>query len=212
MITKSFVMKQLIKENKWCLYTLKKLRVTTQYSVLYWLWASALNDLSNKSHSACDEKACQAYRVPNESSYPTQHVNSCSGYCDVLHLDMDIITMVYNSGGIPVIVASRNPDPASSNAYIFDIARSDPSDPSANSYTAFSHVWADGFWSTTEQGMPMCQVEFLVDAVSSVLEQKSDLTTFWIDSLCVPEDESLRRKAIDSMAQVYKLAASVNCS
>jgi hypothetical protein len=122
---------------------------------------------------------------------------------------MDMIATVYESGGTPVIVASKNTGPASSSIYVFDIARSDPSDPSANPYTAFSHVWADGFGSTTEQGMPMCQVEFLVNAASSIQEPKSDLTTFWIDSLCIPENRRLRRKAIESMADVYKSAASV---
>ncbi len=209
LFTNQFVKKMLIEDNRWCPYTLKKLRVTTQFSVLYWLWALDLNDLSIKSHSECDEKVCKAYRVSNESSYPTHHVAACSGYCEMLHLNMNIMTMIYESKGTPVIVASKNTDPAQSGAYVFDIARSDPSDSSSNPYAAFSHVWADGFGSTTEQGMPMCQVEFLVDAASSVQESKSDLTTFWIDSLCIPEDRRLRRKAIESMADVYKSAASV---
>jgi hypothetical protein len=35
------------------------------------------------------------------------------------------------------------------------------------------------------------------------------MTPFWIDSLCIPEDRGLRRKAIESMAAIYKSAASV---
>jgi hypothetical protein len=72
--TSTYVMKQLIEDSKWCPYTLKKLHATTRYSVLYWLWASGFEDLSITSHSACNENACKANRVSDESSYPILHV------------------------------------------------------------------------------------------------------------------------------------------
>jgi hypothetical protein len=196
-------------ESKWCPWTIEKLQRTTSYSVIWWLFSSMFEDLSTKSHHNCDEKACIAYRVPDESAYPTQHVNGCNGYCDVLHPEMDKIAQVYMSRGIPIIFAEKCKVSNSTSKYAFELGRSDPSDVSAIAYTAFSHVWSDGFGSTSEQGMPMCQVEFLVDAASSVQQTQSGITTFWIDSLCIPEDKNLRRSAIERMANVYKSAKSV---
>lgn len=196
-------------ESKWCPWTIEKLRMTTNYSVIWWLFSSMFEDLSMKSHYNCNEKACIAYRVTDESAYPTQHVNGCNGYCDVLHPEMDKLAQVYMSEGIPIIFVEKSKESNSTSKYAFGIIRNDPSDTSATAYTAFSHVWADGFGSTSEQGMPMCQVEFLIDAASSVQQTQSGTTTFWIDSLCIPRDGNLRRSAIETMASVYKSAKSV---
>lgn len=92
---------------------------------------------------------------------------------------------------------------------MFDVVDADPSNPSAIRYTAFSHIWVDGFGSTTEQGMPTCQMEFLAHAASSVKNVESKTISFWIDSLCIPGDRRLRQKAIILMTNVYKSAASV---
>lgn len=197
------------RESRWCPWTIEKLQSTTNYSVIWWLLSSMFEDLSIKPHDKCDEKACIAYRVPDESAYPTQHVNGCNGSCDILHPEMDKITQIYKSGGIPVIFAEKCKAPNSTIKFTFDVKRSDPSDTTATVYTAFSHVWADGFGSTSEQGMPMCQVEFLVEAALSVQPTQLATTTFWIDSLCIPRDENSRRSAIETMASVYKLAKSV---
>jgi hypothetical protein len=208
-VTKLFVKRLLKSQSKWCPWTIEKLQTTTNYSVIWWLFSSMLEDMSKKPHDNCDEKACVAYRVPNESAYPTEHVNGCNGYCDVLHPDMGKIAQVYTSGGVPLILAEKAEEANSATKYDFNILRHDPSDESATAYSAFSHVWADGFGSTTEKGMPMCQVEFLVDAASSVQQTQSGLITFWIDSLCIPGDRNLRRRAIETMASVYKSANSV---
>lgn len=75
----NLIMKQLVLESHWCPYTLERLRVTTQYTVLYWLWACGFEDMTMKPHSECDETACKAYRIYDESLYQTQHVNKCDG-------------------------------------------------------------------------------------------------------------------------------------
>jgi hypothetical protein len=65
------------------------------------------------------------------------------------------------SGGIPLIFIEKGKESNSTSKYDFSIIRNDPLDISATAYTAFSYVWADRFGSTSEQGMPMCQVDFL---------------------------------------------------
>jgi hypothetical protein len=76
---------------------------------------------------------------------------------------MDKITLVYMSVGIPLIFIEKCKESNSTSKYDFGIIRNDPLDISATAYTAFSYVWADGFGSTSEQGMPICQVDFLVN-------------------------------------------------
>jgi hypothetical protein len=83
-------------------------------------------DLSTKSHQNCDEKACIAYRVPDESAYPTQHVNGCNGHCDVLHSEMDKIAQVYMSRGIPFIFVEKGKESNSTSKYVFGIMRMIP--------------------------------------------------------------------------------------
>ena len=67
------------------------------------------------------------------------------------------------SGAIPLIFIENGKESDSTSKYDFGIIQNDPSDTSATAYTAFSHVWADGIGSTSEQGMPMYQANFLVN-------------------------------------------------
>jgi hypothetical protein len=50
---------QLMQRN-WCPYTLNKLKVTTNYTVLYWLWASEFGSLSSIIHLNCEKNQCHA--------------------------------------------------------------------------------------------------------------------------------------------------------
>jgi hypothetical protein len=57
-------------------------------------------------------------------------------------------------------------------------------------FIAFSHVWAQGRESDSQQGLPTCQVAYLhglcVKAMSIVLKLGEQATAcFWIDSLCI---------------------------
>ena len=49
-------------------------------------------------------------------------------------------------------------------------------------YVAISHVWADGLGSTTEEGLPRCQVERLSKLASQLLPGGG----FRQDGPCVP--------------------------
>jgi hypothetical protein len=72
-------------------------------------------------------------------------------------------------------------------------------------YVAISHVWADGLGSTTEEGLPLCQIKRL----SAITRELVPDGAFWIDSLCVPAVRDMRNRAIGLMAQTYKDAAVV---
>jgi hypothetical protein len=69
-------------------------------------------------------------------------------------------------------------------------------------FVAFSHVWSDGLGSCTEDGIPRCQVQYLLDTAIHA----ADTPMFWIDSLCIPRDNATRKLAISMMAEIYKSA------
>ncbi|KAI0670223.1 hypothetical protein C8Q78DRAFT_975181, partial [Trametes maxima] len=73
-------------------------------------------------------------------------------------------------------------------------------------YVTISHVWADGMGSMTEVGLPRCVVERISGLVTSLLPEHG---SFWIDSLCIPAEGELRKKAIKLMASTYRDAAKV---
>lgn len=72
-------------------------------------------------------------------------------------------------------------------------------------YVAISHVWADGLRSTAEKGLPACQVARIASYARQVVPDGS----FWIDALCIPESQHLRRQAIELMYQTYRSADKV---
>ncbi|OCH92299.1 hypothetical protein OBBRIDRAFT_460938 [Obba rivulosa] len=72
-------------------------------------------------------------------------------------------------------------------------------------YVAISHVWADGLGSTTEEGLPTCQLRRLAILSRSLLLGGA----FWIDGLCVPKHKDTRKKAIGLMGQTYRDAVAV---
>lgn len=74
-------------------------------------------------------------------------------------------------------------------------------------YVALSHVWADGLGSCTEAGLPQCQLLHIAQSLQALTG--SSETYFWIDSLCIPNSNVYRKKAIGLMRQVYEDAEQV---
>ncbi|KAI0754566.1 hypothetical protein C8Q80DRAFT_1066184, partial [Daedaleopsis nitida] len=72
-------------------------------------------------------------------------------------------------------------------------------------YVAVSHVWVDGLGSSTEQGLPTCQVS----RIAAHARQLVPSGIFWVDSLCVPSEMDLRKRAIRLMAETYERADKV---
>ena len=72
-------------------------------------------------------------------------------------------------------------------------------------YVAISHVWADGLGSTAEVGLPACQISH----IASLARRLVPGGAFWLDALCIPEEDASRRRAIALMAQTYEHAAKV---
>ncbi|RPD65488.1 hypothetical protein L227DRAFT_540288, partial [Lentinus tigrinus ALCF2SS1-6] len=72
-------------------------------------------------------------------------------------------------------------------------------------YVAISHVWADGLGSTAEVGLPACHLSH----IASLTRRLVPSGAFWLDALCIPEENTSRTRAIALMAQTYEHAAKV---
>lgn len=66
-------------------------------------------------------------------------------------------------------------------------------------------MWADGLRSTTEEGLPACEIKRLAAMTSQLVPEGA----FWIDTLCIPAIQDVRNRAIGLMAQTYRDAAAV---
>ncbi len=72
-------------------------------------------------------------------------------------------------------------------------------------YVAISHVWADGLGSTADVGLPACQISHIASLTRPLIPNGA----FWLDALCIPDEEVSRKRAIGLMAQTYEHAAKV---
>ncbi|KAI0770620.1 hypothetical protein C8Q74DRAFT_1202368, partial [Fomes fomentarius] len=122
-----------------------------------------------------------------------QHAPSCTDFaCPSLSPSLPGISELLSSGHIPVLTYSGS-------SLMIHRAEDCP-------YVAVSHVWVDGLGSTTEGGLPTCQVA----RISAIVSELIPGGAFWIDSLCVPgSDRELRKSAIRLMAQTYRGANAV---
>ncbi|KAJ2977229.1 hypothetical protein NUW54_g11445 [Trametes sanguinea] len=78
-------------------------------------------------------------------------------------------------------------------------------------YVAISHVWLEGMGSTTEDGLPSCVVQRIAGLAKRILPNHGG--AFWMDSLCVPQEGSLRKRAIKSiMAETSSVPSGVDAT
>ncbi|KAK0482460.1 hypothetical protein IW261DRAFT_1362437 [Armillaria novae-zelandiae] len=138
----------------------------------------------------CTEDACTRNTI-DISTYTRKHV---IGTCACAHTKPPISDVydLLQGGGIPVVLRMPNGTLCVSDA-------------SETPYIAISHVWVDGLGSTSEVGLPTCQIERIAELVHTLLPGGA----FWIDSLCIPEVRELRKEAIRRMTLTYANARAV---
>ncbi|KAI0646164.1 hypothetical protein C8Q79DRAFT_650417 [Trametes meyenii] len=146
---------------------------------------------SPDEHKSCTKSSCVFYSIDTSIYVPRHTRPSCS--CDYIKPPIEDVVRLLSEGAVPVVV--------------FDGSRLRVQSSDAGPYVAISHVWADGMGSTTEDGLPACVVERLSCMVASLLD--IECGSFWIDSLCIPGQGKLRKRAIKLMASTYQDAAKV---
>ena len=101
-----------------------------------------------------------------------------------------IVYCMLSSGRIPAVVLS--------DGGVLSVQSEDD-----GPYTAIPHVWAGGgLGSTTEAGLPTCQLA----RITRLLVSDS---AFWVDSLCVLEVQERHKAAIRFMAESYQCANAI---
>ncbi|RPD58599.1 hypothetical protein L226DRAFT_572873 [Lentinus tigrinus ALCF2SS1-7] len=140
-------------------------------------------------HTSCTSARC-IIRDIDSAGYTTQHTpDACS--CPFVSPPLSAISDLLLKNEVPVLTY---------DGHNLSVRRAGD-----RPYVAISHVWADGLGSTTEHGLPMCQVMRISTAAHKLIPSGA----FWIDSLCVPGKVDLRKRAIRLMAQTYRLAEKV---
>lgn len=180
----------------WCTFLITQSLHVFHDSVLDWVdGLGKLNPLPG--HKYCTELNCVRNNV-DQQTYQTSHCESgCC--CDFVRPNLADVLNVLDRGMIPVIKL-RSTDP-----FELEIVAQDPE--TIGTYVAFSHVWVDGLGSTTEDGLPACQIRRLAELVDAM--ERESPGHFWIDSLCIPSAKSQRRIAIGLLKKVYEQATSV---
>ncbi|KAI0651219.1 hypothetical protein C8Q79DRAFT_898151 [Trametes meyenii] len=147
---------------------------------------------SFEDHRGCTESSCVFYTIDATTYIPKHADSDPSGSCYYIRPPVEEVTRLLSEGVIPVI--------------FYDGSRLHVRKSTSGPYVAISHVWADGMGSTTQAGLPRCVVERISGLATSLLPKHG---LFWIDSLCIPVQRELRKKAIKLMASTYREAAKV---
>ncbi|EMD30863.1 hypothetical protein CERSUDRAFT_100910 [Gelatoporia subvermispora B] len=148
-------------------------------------------------HERCSEHACVINTI-EITTYKNRHVvDSCT--CAYSKPPLDDVLGIFRRDQIPVVHMTST---GSHGDEVIDMICSSASADIPTPNVAISHVWSDGLGSTTEDGLPSCQIRRLAKLVQDILPHAA----IWIDSLCVPKDEMMRRRAIGLMGQTYRRA------
>ncbi|SPO00292.1 uncharacterized protein DNG_03137 [Cephalotrichum gorgonifer] len=178
----------------WCPSTVNYLNLSANLSTLR--LALFHGPLYEERHPECSAEKCTLTQVDTEN-YVVQHTSQGCG-CSFVGPDIHSITELLGQSSIPVIRINKGE--GADNPVSISVL-----DGSSVEFVAFSHVWADGLGSTSEVGLPICQLRRLADMASNLVEDGA----FWIDGLCVPEESDLRNLAIKMMADTYRRAKAV---
>ncbi|KAK0497976.1 hypothetical protein EDD18DRAFT_1331051 [Armillaria luteobubalina] len=144
-----------------------------------------------EGHHKCTETACAINTIDTSNYFNRHTVEGCT--CAYLKPSLEQVCGSLENGEIPVV---HQLEP---NGGLIS------SDGSKTPYIAISHVWADGLGSTTEVGLPTCQINRLANIVRRMIPSGA----FWMDALCVPGKRDLRKRAIVLMAETYRNADTV---
>lgn len=147
-------------------------------------------------HGRCSVDECVQYNI-DESKYQTRHrVDGCQ--CRMLSPPLVDVNDALRHEKIPVINAPSLLG-LDSEAIVRGHSPERPLE-----FVAFSHVWSDGLGSTTEEGIPECQIQYLMETSLHA----AGTSMFWIDSLCIPRDRATRKLAISMMSKTYSSASA----
>ncbi|OCH86591.1 hypothetical protein OBBRIDRAFT_890380 [Obba rivulosa] len=193
----------------WCPFTIHML--STKLCTLGFATTCQPSIRRGVGHRQCTRDACVINTI-DTTKYSNSHIEpGCS--CPYLKPSVDEVIGHLSNGSIPVItvrVSPNNAIPVNSclcprhfrDGTVLDAICTSTID---TPYVAISHVWADGLGSTTEVGLPTCQLRW----VTSTARRLVPGGAIWLDGLCVPKEKESRKRAIGLMGKTYRDAAVV---
>lgn len=168
-------------------------------------------------HSRCGEAGCAAENVV-EDTYVTAHAAQCNqdGNPNCVHVGPVVseVAAILEADDLPLLELKR--DGSNQNVQLRVVSYKD-----SVSYTALSHVWADGMGNPHANTLPQCQINRLHRLLTPIASQsslknrifgsraKGETVYLWIDTLLIPLQKKLRKKAISRMYDIYKNAKAV---
>ena len=180
----------------WCPFLIRYCETSMYYSVLDWLDGSK-NVSTASGHENCTSVECKRNNI-DITTYQTLHwTESCR--CQFVKPDLKSVLEIIDRDEIPVV------EVMDSEPLRLKVKAQPPNE--AGNYLAVSHVWVDGLGSTTEIGMPECQVRRL-GKLARIASESSECV-LWMDSLCIPAAETQRKKSIRRLRDVYRNAEKV---
>lgn len=164
--------------------------------------------LDDKSHTGCNEVACVANMI-DDVTYETAHWQpTCNGDCQMMRAMLDTVSLSsLQQGQIPLLKLDDTLTTQVSENELRLTVRDN-----STKYVAVSHVWSDGLGNTHGNSLPACQIKRLAKHLQAATASLSfDATPYlWVDTMCVPLQPKIRRKAaIAAMSTVYESASFV---
>lgn len=205
-----------MRDNNWCPSEI--IRSLEQFSPATLYYASLLRRSNiTKDHRNCTSRKCYAFLV-DETTYQTRHVElECK--CSFLGPDIVSVVDIIKAGKVPLLTIDV--DRKSDNLQVLV-----ESYEAGTEYIALSHVWADGLGNSTTNTLPSCQLlrlKLILDELRNSSSSLSQLNSarlnafirkrrnislrFWMDTLCIPVDPTLREmrtKSIKQMKDIYR--------
>lgn len=165
---------------------------------------------SRDREGLCSQFQCSVTQL-NEDTYETTHTAECSkiGYTDCFDViaDQQEISKILKAGGFPLIRSINDSEKTSQVSLVSSLAEERPS------YVAISHVWSDRLGNLKQNSLPRCQMLRLSRLIRNLPHPASNITLFWIDTICCPPDsanmEEAQNLALSKMRQTYEGATAV---
>jgi hypothetical protein len=197
----------------WCIHQVKRMCRQTHSAIgLAYLASIRRHPTSWIDHRQCDEaEYCTANNI--SETFKGVHVEMNCQCAHVTAPEKDMHDILEN-GGFPIVSCkidcSGNPTLQYHRATL------------KSSYTAISHLWADGLANLNGNSLPRCQLKRLVKRVAEVRKSTTfagDLwhrmpwnrrVDFWLDVYCVPVPKSHNTSAIGrarDTEELHKLKA-----
>lgn len=182
--------------NGWCPFLVSGLERTVSLEAKFFA-AEIGPPKVKRNHRKCSDNGCVA------ASLRTRHLEKdCE--CSLLSPKMQLVADFISQDTTPLLRFQSRETETGLESFL-DVFRDEP----GMSYVAISHVWSDGLGNEKNNSLPKCQLFRIQETIDEMYKTS---TPFWMDTLLVPagkEFEVFKKRALNSMAKIYKNANSV---